>query len=46
MKSFFSSAVSLSQGVSISAGHGASLVSFGITPSRFWFSKIVSRSFS
>ena len=44
MKSFFSSAVSWSQCFSTSFGHGGSLVSFGITPSRFWFSKMRSRS--
>ncbi len=46
MKSFFSSADSVSQGLSMSLGHGASLVSAGITPRRFWFSKMRSRSFS
>ena len=45
-KSFFSSAVSWSHGLRWSFGHGASVVSFGITPSFFWFSKMRSRTFS
>ncbi|OQB99533.1 MAG: hypothetical protein BWX79_03110 [Alphaproteobacteria bacterium ADurb.Bin100] len=46
MNSFFSSALSWSQGLSIWLGQGPSWVSLGITPSFFWFAKICSRSFS
>ena len=44
MKSFCSSAVSWSHSFSTSFGQGGSVVSFGITPSRFWFSKMRSRT--
>src|SRR5262249_39557944 len=43
MNIFFSSAVSWSHFLS-SSGHGVSFASCGITPSRFWFAKIVSRN--
>ena len=46
MKSFFSSAVSWSHGFNMSLGQGDSFESLAITPSRFWFSKMRSRSFS
>ena len=41
MNSFFSSAVSWSHSFSRSFGQGVSLAFCGMTPSRFWFAKIV-----
>jgi hypothetical protein len=45
MKSFFSSALSWSQGFSTSWARAAAWRP-GITPSFFWLAKMVSRSFS
>ncbi len=44
MNSFRSSAENASHSFSTSFGHGGSLASFGITPRRFWFSKMRSRT--
>jgi hypothetical protein len=46
MKSFFASGVSSSHGLRRSFGQGVSFASWGTMPSRFWFSKMRSRSFS
>ncbi len=43
MKSFFSSGVSVSH-LGSKSGQGVSWVLAGMTPSRFWLAKIVSRS--
>src|SRR5262245_19078968 len=44
MNIFFSSGVSWSQRLSRSSGHGVIFASCGITPSRLWLAKMVSRS--